>query len=108
MNTARTESGKLFRQCRAAAGIILLIGQKTNSLKVVVTCQLRRGQPSWELPQGRVETGLTNKLVMMAPLYGYSQRVHWFLAHCSCDSELMWGPILDKDTLEARCVTLEE
>jgi len=115
------------RRDRPAAGVILLLGHGRCPEKVVITCQLRRGQESWELPKGGLEddelqhveaaaarefweeTGVTNELVRLIPLRGYgSRRIHWFLTRIGAESELQWGQTADEDTLEARCLTLEE
>merc|ERR1719188_2495759 len=109
---------------RMAAGVILLVGRGRQPEKVVVTCQQRKYGPSWELPKGGMdddraevaaarefweETGITNDLTRLSPLHGYgAKRIHWFLAHVGEDSELMWEPSMDKDTLDAKCVMLEE
>ena len=115
------------RGSRAAAGILLLVGPLGQPERVVITCQLRKGHPSWELPKGGIETadhsnveaaaarefceetGVANDLGGLTALSGFGQsRIHWFLAQVLEESELRWGVIEDKDTLEAKCVTLEE
>eukprot|EP00419_Tripos_fusus_P020002 CAMPEP_0172732916 /NCGR_PEP_ID=MMETSP1074-20121228/105709_1 /TAXON_ID=2916 /ORGANISM="Ceratium fusus, Strain PA161109" /LENGTH=307 /DNA_ID=CAMNT_0013561321 /DNA_START=42 /DNA_END=965 /DNA_ORIENTATION=- len=118
--------GKGKRQ-RPAAGVVLLLGHGTLPDKVVITCQLRKGQPSWELPKGGLEdadranveaaaarefweeTGVANELAVFSPLQGYGQsRIHWFLARIHEESELIWEPIRDKDTIEAKCMPLDQ
>jgi 8-oxo-dGTP pyrophosphatase MutT (NUDIX family) len=112
---------------RGAAGVVTLLGHGKLPDKVVITCQLRKGQPSWELPKGglehadhsnveaaaarefREETGIANSLTVLTPLPGYGQsRINWFLAQIGEESELMWEPIKDKDTIDAKCVPLRE
>jgi len=116
-----------FQRDRPAAGVVLLLGHGQHPEKVVITCQRRRGQPSWELPKGGLEdddcanieaaaarefaeeTGVTNELVVLTPLDGYgNRRIHWFLARISEERELMWGPSTDKDTLDAKCLSLDD
>ena len=119
-----------------AAGVILLLGRSSKATagrydaqpdKVIISCQRRRGKPSWELPKGgvkfhgsesleaaairelREETGVANELGSLLPLHHHEHsKVHWFLAHLSEGADLLWQPIADRDTLDARCVELEE
>jgi len=116
-----------FQRDRPAAGVVLLLGHGQRPEKVVITCQRRRGQPSWELPKGGLEdddcanveaaaarefaeeTGVTNDLVVLTRLDGYgNRRIHWFLARIFEERELMWGPRTDKDTLDAKCLILDD
>jgi len=112
---------------RSAAGVIMLVGSPRHPERVVITCQLRRGKPSWGLPKGgvevaeladiedaaarefREETGIVSTLDSLTPLPAFGQSwMHWFLAQAKDESELLWGPIQDEDTLEAKCLNLSE
>jgi len=112
---------------RSAAGVIMLVGPPRQPERVVITCQLRRGQPSWELPKGGIEgdelkniegaaarefteeTGIVSTLDRLTSLPGFGgSKCQWFIAQAKDESELSWGPIQDKDTLEAKCLTLSE
>ena len=119
---ASRRGGKGSGDC-GAFGVIVLVG---SAEKVIVTCQLRRGERSWELPKGgievgdgsaemtaarelREETGLTNQLELM-PLPRTTQRgrTGWFVAHVADECELQWAEVTDKDTIDVRCMQLCE
>merc|ERR1712211_38826 len=56
-----------FQWGRPAAGIVLLLGDGQQPEKVVTTCQLRKGEPSWELPKGGLEEAIVKILRLQQP-----------------------------------------
>ena len=124
---ARSAKGRAKGK-RRAAGTILLVGCDFSPEKVVVTCQRRRENPqSWEFPKGgmesvddddckrcalrelKEETGLMNNFCLKEIYsYGSGHFIYWHLAKARDESELIWGPIKDEDTVEARCYEIDK